>query len=449
MCNPDLQGPAAIVEEEVADHRPIAEGARQAHNLRSVCFYLFVLGGIAGLVQLSSPLPFGSGYEMVAIGKSLATTGSFSNPFRILETGPTAVNPPLYPFFLGILFTLFDSPAFVLVVAAIGNVVMNALSASLLPRLSVALFGSIAPGVVAAILWLAAVQLMPAWDASYTVAGLIMFCWYSASTVGVTRPVRAVVLSALLAAALVLLNPSSLIVLAPWLAYLVLIRPEDWKRSVLFAGVVLALLCVPVSLWVLRNWIVLGAPVLRTNLGMTLYVSNNDCAQPSLLETGRVGCYQKHHPNDSVRETQVLRWQGEVAYDKMRVSDSISWMRSNPVRFRHLTIQRLRHFWFPEPGRTGFPIYAIWFGTALSLPGLVLMVWRRETLSIFILFVLLVYPLMYYIVVADVRYRYPVLWLSFLTAGYLIHYIGPHRALRQALRRRAMSARATLEAHTC
>jgi hypothetical protein len=32
-------------------------------------------------------------------------------------------------------------------------------------------------------------------------------------------------------------------------------------------------------------------------------------------------------------------------------------------------------------------------------------------------FVLLVYPMMYYIVVSDVRYRLPVLWLSLLPAA--------------------------------
>jgi len=37
-----------------------------------------------------------------------------------------------------------------------------------------------------------------------------------------------------------------------------------------------------------------------------------------------------------------------------------------------------------------------------------------------VLFVLAVYPPIYYVVVSDVRYRYPVLWLTFLSAGYLL-----------------------------
>jgi hypothetical protein len=56
------------------------------------------------------------------------------------------------------------------------------------------------------------------------------------------------------------------------------------------------------------------------------------------------------------------------------------------------------------------------------------MVRRREAVTGFIAFVLFIYPLMYYVVVSDVRYRYPVLWLSFLAAGYLVFSAKPSRA---------------------
>lgn len=414
-----------VATRNVDETKSTVKGDRQAHNLANLCFLLFALGGIAGIAQFSSPLPFGAGFEMVAIGKNLAISGSFANPFLSLDTGPTAVNPPLYPLFLSILFKLFGSPGFVLVAATIGNIVMNALTASWLPRVSLAVFGSATPGVFAAILWLAAVQLMPAWDASYTVAGLTLFCWYSASAIKSKRSVKAAILSGFLASAVMLLNPSSIIVLLPWLAYLVFIQTVERRRSLLFATTVFAIVCVPVSLWVLRNFVVLGAPVLRTNLGMTLYVSNNDCAQPSLIKSGQIGCYQRHHPNESVLEAQALRSEGEVNYDRSRVASSLNWIRLNPTRFRQLTIERLRHFWFPPPGRPAFPAYMIWLGTALSVPGLILMMWRRERAALFIGFALILYPLMYYIVVADVRYRYPVLWLSLLAAGYFIHSTQP------------------------
>jgi len=45
-----------------------------------------------------------------------------------------------------------------------------------------------------------------------------------------------------------------------------------------------------------------------------------------------------------------------------------------------------------------------------------------ERRHLFVLFVLFIYPLMYYVVVSDVRYRLPVLWLSLLPAGYFLTY---------------------------
>ena len=46
--------------------------------------------------------------------------------------------------------------------------------------------------------------------------------------------------------------------------------------------------------------------------------------------------------------------------------------------------------------------------------------WRRVPAAWFLLTVAAIYPLLYYVVVSDVRYRYPVLWLSLLCAGYLL-----------------------------
>lgn len=71
--------------------------------------------------------------------------------------------------------------------------------------------------------------------------------------------------------------------------------------------------------------------------------------------------------------------------------------------------------WVEQRNRTA---YAIWTITGLSLPGLVLMARRRELVTVFVVAVLAIYPLMYYVVVSDMRCRYPVLWLSLLAAGY-------------------------------
>jgi len=46
---------------------------------------------------------------------------------------------------------------------------------------------------------------------------------------------------------------------------------------------------------------------------------------------------------------------------------------------------------------------------------------RREASGVLLAAVFSVYPLVYYVMVSDIRYRIPILWLSCLTAGYFLH----------------------------
>ena len=385
----------------------------------NICFALFIVGGLAGLLQLSSPLNFGSGYEMVALGRNLAGHGTFANPFAPLATGPTAANPPMYPFFLAILFKLLRAPSLVLFAAAISNVVANALTAAWLPRVSILFYQSITPGVIASLLWLAAAQLMPAWDASFTVAGLLLFTLYSASKLESDKPVYQALPGGVLAGALFLLNPSTSLIMLPLIVHFGATRKASFKHATMLLMVLFAI----VIGWAIRNDIQLGKPVIRTNLGMTLWASNNDCAQPSMLADEANNCFQSHHPNVSPAEAQLVKSIGEVEYDRRRTADARSWIKEYPRQFLHLTMIRFRQFWFP-PGEAidASPIKAwtIWLTTALSIPGLIFMIKRREPATLVMLAILVIYPGMYYIVVSDVRYRYPVLWLSELAAGYFV-----------------------------
>jgi hypothetical protein len=222
------------------------------------------------------------------------------------------------------------------------------------------------------------------------------------------------VLAGLAAGGLVLMNPSSLMVTIPWIAWLAMKR-----RAAAYSCALAVALCLVVSMWVMRNDLALGAPVLRTNFGMTVYASNNDCAVASLRAAEDDGCYEAHHPNTSREEARLVRTLGEVGYDRKRTADTVNWMTSHPGRFRRLTLERVWDFWFPSPVKS--PSSAVvWLVTWLSIPGLILMAWRREQATFFVLAVLTVYPLMYYIVVSDARYRYPILWISALAAGYFV-----------------------------
>lgn len=367
---------------------------------------LFLIGLIAGALEFRHPenFGFGRGFEMAAIARSLVANGTFGNPFEPFVTGPTASNPPLYPLFLAGLLQLLG-PAGCVWGAILLNIILNAAIAAAMPRLSHLFFGDDRPGIVAGALWIASMRLLPQWDTTATVAGLVAFCLLSArDKVGVQ--------SGLLGGAVSLLNPAAALIFVPWAVYL-----RRGLKYLVVVGATVAACNVP---WVVRNYCAFGGPVLRTNFGYTLYSSNNDCARSTLYANTAEGCYERTHPAGSAMEARRMTELGEVRYDKQRTSDAFRWIRENPARFRELTLARFVEFWFPDPAIAPRAAYAMWLVTALSIPGILWMAWRREPSTVYTVAVWALYPLLFYVVVSCDRYRYPMLWTSLLPAGYFV-----------------------------
>ena len=384
----------------------------RAHQA-DVLEFLFLAAGLMGV--LSQALHHADpGAEMMSLADNVAKHGTLANPFSLLATGPTAVVPPLYPIILAGLGRVYF-------LVVLGAILANAATALLLPLVSGVFYGDIIPGVIASLLWILTMQSLPGWDTNYTVAGLLLFLFITAT------PGKMPVTAGIIAGLLFLLNPSTLLIVLPWLTF-------RYTRHCL---IIVAILGIFIMGWTARNRYQLGAFVVRTNLGMTLYASNNDCAESSMFRDELYGCYQAHHPNGNIAEAELVRRQGEVAYDRQRISDSGKWAQMHPARFAKLTMARALQFWFPAtesvPASKIYPdfmrqwvrqqnwiAYAIWLVTGLSIPGIILMARRREALTGFVASVLAIYPLLYYVVVSDMRYRYPILFLSLLPAGYFI-----------------------------
>src|SRR4051794_31925558 len=373
---------------------------------------LFTGALFAGFYESLFPnFGFGSGYEMASIARSIAASGTFGNPFHPFVTGPTASNPPLYPLFLAALMKICNGPSFVMVAVAV-NILLNALTAALLPRVSRAFFGDPLPGVFAGVLWIFVMRLMPPWDTGFTIAAVVLF--YLIAVREVERG-QSGVRSGILGGILTLLNPATALIFFPWVLYLIRSR-----RGVRFATAVLVTVVVSNLPWMARNYQVLHSPVLRTNFGYTIYSSNNDCAEPSLYRELHNGCYHDHHPAGSASEAQLMVTLGEAQFDRLRTADTFRWIRSHGARFGQLTLARIREFWFPNPETFPRTAYAIWAVTLLSLPGIFLMARGREPVTWYTLAVWFAYPLLYYIVVSADRYRFPLLTTSLLPAGYFL-----------------------------
>lgn len=251
--------------------------------------------------------------------------------------------------FLWVLFKIFKYFKTIFFAAQLACVLANAITSAPLPLVSFAFFRDVVAGIAASVLWLFVMPMMPSWDASYTVAGLLSFCFLTASSIRKAQHViTSRLLSGTLAGFLFLLNPSSLLIMAPWILFLWLLQSRDHPvRLLKYTFILLLFSCLIISVGVYRNYRELGAFVVRTNLGMTLYASNNDCAESSLTKDESNGCYQEHHPNVSLTEAELLRTLGEVEYDRKRIVDTKRWISANSNRFIELTKTRFEEFWFP------------------------------------------------------------------------------------------------------
>ncbi|HJZ99503.1 MAG TPA: hypothetical protein VKE70_23495, partial [Candidatus Solibacter sp.] len=252
------------------------------------------------MARLYTTAHFGPGYEILNVARTLAETGTFGNPYTALPTGPTAHVAPIYPMFLALLIKLFGYATIFVVLTSGLVLVMHGLHAMLMPRVSALFFGHTGPGYWAAILsiLLPLFPFLPQFELMYDAVGLMLFCLAAARYARPPSTRRALAIGAF-AGVLALLNPANLTVAALWIAYLAWrerasIRPLVWM---------LAAAILVVSPWTIRNYIQLHQFVpIRDNLGVELYIANNDMARPSFFEN--MPSFLQRHPAASVEEAR-------------------------------------------------------------------------------------------------------------------------------------------------
>jgi hypothetical protein len=166
-----------------------------------------------------------------------------------------------------------------------------------------------------------------------------------------------------------------------------------------------------------------GFVPIRDNFGFELFAANNDCAEFSLARNISNHCHDVTHPNISVAEAQLVQSMGELKYNRYRLKTAIAWIRHHPRRFFRLTVERLAHFWYPEPDPEGerLPVYSIWMLSTISLAGFLWLAVQRQPIVWFAASVFLFYPAPYYLVQSSARFLYPIFWLNLLCAGYFLH----------------------------
>lgn len=351
---------------------------------------------------------FSFGYEMGRIGRAIATGRGFADPFGP-QTGPTAWEPPLYPYLIAAVFRLTGVYTHL---SALVLLTMNSIFSALTcipifliarkcfnPRVAVwsAWGWALLPTVMYwCVRWV--------WETSLAALLLALIFWLAlklAEPEGMAAWIGFGVLWAVAA-----LANTSLLSFLPasglWIWY------RRWKQNQpSIVGVVLAavLFAATTAPWLMRNYETFGKFIfIRSNFGAELRLGNGP---------GADGTWMFYlHPTQSAFAMRQYEQMGEIAYVAERKREAMEFIREDYARFAWISFKRLVYYWAGRP-RSSFPsglvdnsaflassVLAFWgLGRALRQhqPGAWLFFW-----------LILCYSAIYYFVYPHSRYRHPI-----------------------------------------
>ena len=357
-----------------------------------------------------APYNFNFGWEMGGIGASIASGRGFANPFGP-PTGPTAWEPPVYPYLTALVFLAFGIYSKASAIVLLGlNSMFSALTSIPIFFIARRIF-SARVAIASAWAW----ALLPnvitwctrwVWETSLSALLLSLAVWLALALEELEGFKWWCVFGLLWGA--IALNGTSILAFLPaaglWAWYR---RAQRGKRSL--AGVVLASLVfwASISPWLVRNHQRFGRFIfIRDNFGAELRLGNGNGAQGTVMD-------YLDPPHDAYAMRQFLAM-GELEYIAMRKQQALDYIRADYSRFAGLCLKRLVYFWAGAPRETrswwltpaknslflASSLMAFWgLGRALRLrkPGAWLLFW-----------LILLYPMIYYIVYPGARYRQPI-----------------------------------------
>jgi 4-amino-4-deoxy-L-arabinose transferase-like glycosyltransferase len=353
---------------------------------------------------------FGFGWEMGRIGAALASGHGFSSPFDA-ATGPTAWEPPLYPYLTAGVFLSFGiySKAAAFILLAL-NSLFSALTCIPIFLIARRIFSE-RVAVGSAWAWALLPNVMYwctkwVWETSLSSLLLALLFWLALTVEDRDGWWPWLEFGALWGIAA--LNSTVLIAFLPaaglWAWYR---RYKLGKRSL--AGVVLAsaVFLAVLTPWLVRNYQTFGKFIfIRDNFGAELRLGNGPGADGTWMEY--------LHPAQNIEALRQYAAMGELNYVATRKRQALDYIHADYARFAGLCLKRFIYYWSAPPKATRPP----WMSplkNSLYLASSVLMFWglgralRLRKPGAWLLFwLMLLYPAVYYVVFPSPRYRVPI-----------------------------------------
>ncbi len=354
------------------------------------------------------------GYEMGKIAYSIANGHGFSNPYWV-ETGPTAMITPVFPYLMSSVFSLFGAYTRA---AALAVLTFNSLTSALtcIPIFSLARnsFG-----------------LRTAKGAVWTWAFFPYAVYFSASSMWYHSLVALLLTLLLLIASYLetrtrlwmwagfgflwgfaaLTTPVVLAVLpflGGWACYRLHRNRRNWKMPAVTA--VFALLAT-VAPWMVHNYRVFHQPVfLKDNFWMEVCVGN--------LGNAPHWWNDSVHPAGNNAELAEFRQLGELGYMLRERRQALAFIQSHPGIYLWRSFRRVVYMWTgfwslspeylrEEPLDLANTFFCTTF-TVLAMTGLHKALRSSRNAAMPYVLVLLAFPLVYYFTHSEISYRLPI-----------------------------------------
>jgi 4-amino-4-deoxy-L-arabinose transferase-like glycosyltransferase len=353
---------------------------------------------------------FSFGWEMGRIGRAIATGQGFANPFDG-HTGPTAWEPPLYPYLIGGVFRVTGvythaSAFFLLSINSVFSA-MTCIPIFLIARRcfseKVAVWTAWAWALLPSVMYWCTRWV---WETSLAALLLAVIFWLALKMEELEGTAPWIAFGVLWGVAA--LTNTSLLAFLPasglWAIY------KQKKRGVsAFAGATLAgiFFCAAIAPWLVRNLEVFGRPVfIRSNFGAELRLGNGP---------GANGTWMSYvHPSQNVVEHRRYEELGEIGYVAERKREAFEFIQQDLARFAWLSVKRFIYYWGGLPRSSEIPALAP-FKNSLFVVSSVLDLWglgralrKRQPGAFLCLWLILSYPTIYYFVFPHPRYRHPI-----------------------------------------
>ncbi len=353
---------------------------------------------------------FDFGWEMGRIGRALAQGEGFSNPFLGI-TGPTAWEPPLYPFLIAGVFKVFGiySRASALVLLSINSLL------SALTCLPIFLIGKRCFNEKVAVWTAWTWALLPSvifwctrwvWETSLAALLLAVLFWLTL-VMEDADDVKPWLGFGLLWGVAALTNPSLLSFLPASGLWAWWRRARQGRRSLSRVVLAAVMFVACVAPWLVRNDRTFGQSIfIRSNFGAELRLGNGP---------GANGLWMEYlHPTKNVVQMQRYREMGEMAYVAERKREAMAFIREDYGRFAGLCVKRFVFYWgglphSPDASRLAPVANSLYLASSLlALWGLGRAIRKRRPGAWLFFWLVLCYPLVYYVVFPHPRYRHPI-----------------------------------------